>query len=637
MIVKKLEPLIAVTALIAGALTLLNGAAPGAEPPAFDRSRFIGVDEIQAGMHGTGRTTFSGEGVSEFQVEVIGVLHRWIPSGDLIVVEASGGPLAETGIYQGMSGSPVYFEGRLAGAVSYNLGLFAERPIAGVTPIAEMLPLLDASPAEAETETAPSDDPRGGGQGKLEDGETKEMGAGETSVGEALRIAGQRWVPEDVQPIRTPLLLAGFAPETRTAMSSFLTSFGMEGRSGGASDKVVKTAATTGAGASALKPGDPVGVQLVRGDVEATALGTITHVDGDRVLAFGHPMFQAGAVDLPMTTAHVYTVYPSQAVSFVIGAAAVPAGRIITDQRTGIAGRLGESSPMVPVHIDIARQGGKRRGFDFEIIPNKFFFTQLLGFVAFNSFITEQKLFGDATLDVNMRVELGDGTRLDFADVLASTLPPTALAEKVSAPVGGILFNDLAPVRIASIHLELQVEPEIKTATIEEMVVDRYEVEPGQTIAATLYLKPFEADRRSIQIKVPVPADATPGPVLLRACDAESATRWEAERAPRRLVPATISQLVDLYEETSAHNVVRVTLHSDAHGVVVEGREMPGLPESVFQVMDSNRRTGGRSGSWGRLLHQERVKTEYQLSGCQELRLEVKPPETPAAVKGRSR
>ena len=239
-------------------------------------------------------------------------------------------------------------------------------------------------------------------------------------------------------------------------------------------------------------------------------------------------------------------------------------------------------------------------------------------------FVAVQKVFGDATLDVELKVQLADGTSLTFSDILATTTPPSALAEEVSAPVGALLFNSLAPVEIMRVDLDLRVRPEIRTAVIEEVVVNKYEVEAGESISATVHLKPFEAGRRSIQLTVPVPADARPGPLLLRACDAEEAARWESERAPRRFVPATVAQLVDLVEDTAAHNVVRVTLHSDAQGVVVDGREMPGLPASVFAIMDSNRRTGGRSGSWGRLLHEERGKTDYRLSGCQELRLEVK-------------
>jgi hypothetical protein len=576
-----------------------------AEPAGIDRQRFIPVDEIQAGMRGTGRSTFSARGIEEFSVEVLGILHGWVPGGDLIVIEASGGPLAETGIFRGMSGSPVYLEGRLAGAISYNLGGFGERPIAGVTPIGEMLPIAASHAARAARDAKPS----------------------ELAPPRKAALPGGRRAAE-IEPIRTPVVLAGFAPPAREAVDQFLGGFGLEVVSGGASGGGVQVT-------SPLVPGSPLGVQLVRGDVEATALGTVTHVDGDQVLAFGHPMFLAGDVDLPMTAAQVFTVYPSQDISFVVGAAAGTVGRVVADQMTGIAGRLGESAPMVPLSIRVHHPDRPERRFNFEVIDNRFFLGQFLGLLAMNCFTAEEKAFGDATLDVRLRVDLMSGETLDLTDVIATTLPPNELASKVSEPLSGLLFNPVEPARVRTIDLELTVAPEIRAAMIEEITVDQSEIEPGKSLLATLYLRPYRAERIAIPIAVPVPADAPPGPILLRACSSEEAMRWEAERAPRRMVPATLAQLVDLYQTSAGHHLIRVTLHGDARGVVVEGQEMPGLPRSVFSIMDSDRRTGGRSGSWGRLLHEDFVRTAYQLTGCEELKLEVKAPLRPMQERKR--
>jgi hypothetical protein len=604
----------------------------------LDRSRFIGVEEITPGMRGTGRATFSSRGVEEFTVEVIGVLRGWVPGGNLIIIEAAGGPLAETGIFRGMSGSPIYLDGRLAGAVAYNLGGFGERPIAGVTPIAEMLPLFDPgrgtvpgpSPSTSSSSSSSSPSPA-----------APAAPTGSSTFGTPPLDGADASGAEDVQPIRTPVVLAGFAPPARAAMGSVLARYGLEVVSGGASGGAAGTAgsppapAAATAASGALVPGAPLGVQIVRGDVEATALGTVTHVDGGRILAFGHPMFLAGAVDLPMTSAEVFTVYPSQDISFVIGAAAQPVGRIVSDHMTGIAGRLGETSPMVPVSIRIRPATGAERTFHFEVVENRFFLAQFLGLLAFNSLAAEEKVVGDATLDVGLKVALQSGETLDFQDVVATTVPPNDLAAKVSAPLAGLLFNALEPVKVKRIDLDLGVTDDIRTAAIEEIMVDQDRVEPGQKLGITVFLRPYNAPRVSIPLTIEVPADVRPGPLLLRACAAQEATRWEAERAPRRFVPSTVEQLVELYEETGAHNQARVSLYADARGVVVDGREMQGLPGSVFDIMDTDRRAGGRSGSWGRLLHAEPVKTAYELSGCQELRLEAKAPQKPAQERRR--
>jgi hypothetical protein len=289
----------------------------------------------------------------------------------------------------------------------------------------------------------------------------------------------------------------------------------------------------------------------------------------------------------------------------------------------------------VPLAIRVQQPGRDERRFHFEVIDNRFFLGQFLGLLAMNCFTADGKAFGDATLNVHLQVELVSGEKLDLSDVIATTLPPNELASKVSEPLSGLLFNPLAPARVKGIDLELTVDPEIRTAVVEEIVVDQEEIEPGKSLGATVYLRPYRGDRIAVPIAVPIPADAPPGPILLRACSADEAMRWEAERAPRRMVPSTLPQLVELYQTSAGHNLLRVTLHGDARGVVVEGREMPGLPGSVFSIMDSDRRTGGRSGSWGRLLHEDGVRTDYELGGCEELKLAVKAPLRPVQERKR--
>jgi hypothetical protein len=374
-------------------------------------------------------------------------------------------------------------------------------------------------------------------------------------------------------------------------------------------------------------------VQIVRGDAEATALGTVTLVDNGQLLAFGHPMLQAGLVDMPLTAAHVLTVYPSQAISFVIGTAAETRGRVVSDRQTGIMGRLDETAPMLPVEIDIVDAQGRQSDFAFEVVHNKFLVTQFLGFLAFNSLLATEASFGDVTLDLHMEVVFSDGQTLSFDDVIATFTGPQTLAQQVSEPLAGVLLSGIEEIDLERIEIDMQVSPEVRLAVIDEVVVDRARIEPGDTVAATVFLRRFEDRRESLRLEVPIPAQMRPGPTLLRICSTGEAAAWERERAPRRFVPESLEQYVELFEEQTAHNVLRLTLHTDARGVVVDGREMMGLPSSVFRVMASERRTGGRSGSWGRLVHEQSIKTDYQITGCRELRLEVTAPEVTVAPR----
>ncbi len=603
--------------LAAGVLLATMVAAPGAAVE-LDRATFIGVDEIHPGMRGRGLTTFAGVEVSEFQVEVLGILRGWIPGGDMIVIEASGGPLAETGIYRGMSGSPVYLDGRLAGAVSYNLGGFGERPIGGVTPIAEMLPIL----AEKGGARRPPKDAEAGSQvWPAAPAETSWDDAAALSVPSAIVASGKEWAGGlgTVSPIGTPVALAGCHPRARQAMAQALGAWGMYATVGGG-------AAAHGDSGAALQPGAPVAVQIVRGDMQATALGTITHVDGQRLLAFGHPMFHAGPVELPMARARVFTVYPSQAISFVIGAAAQPAGAIVADRQTGIMGATGRTAPMVPVDIAIVRADGSRRQFEYELIPNKFFVSQFLGFLAFNSLLADQESFGETTLGMQMAVEFNGGRVLEFEEVIATTTAPQVVAQRVSEPLAGLLLAGIEAVTVESVQLELQLRPAVEMATIEEVVVPKTLVKPGEVVSAIVFLEPYEKPRRALSVSIPIPADAPAGPLLLRVCSTPAATAWEAQRAPARYPPVTLEQYIQLYREASGQHRLRLSLHADARGVVVGGREMMGMPPSMFRIMDTGKRTGGRSGSWGRAIHQDSIDTEWQLRGCRELRLDVEAP-----------
>jgi len=374
-------------------------------------------------------------------------------------------------------------------------------------------------------------------------------------------------------------------------------------------------------------------VQILRGDAEATALGTITLVDGERVLAFGHPMFQAGRIDMPMTSARVLAVYPSQAISFVIGTTAEPRGRVLVDRQAGIMGSLGQDSPMLPISIKLVDARGETHEFSYELVKNKFLMTRFLGFLAFNSLLVKEGSFGDVTLDMHMEVLFADGTLLEFDDVLASFSGPQVLAQQASQPLAGILLSGIEEVMIDRVDMEMRVSPEVRLAVIDEIMVDRDKLRPGERLAATIFLRRFEQARQAIHLEVDIPSSLLPGPTLLRACSADAAREWEQERAPRRFAPQSLAQYAALYEETTARNVLRLTLHTDAHGVVVSGREMMGLPESVFRIMDTDRRNGGRSGSWGRLVHQQNVRTEYQLTGCQELRIEVTSPAVSVAPR----
>src|SRR5687768_1958690 len=369
----------AVVALLLAALSVLS--LPAATP-------LMGVDEIRPGMTGVGRTIFEGAERSDFNVHILGVMRNVQgPKRNLILAKLEGGPLAETGVAQGMSGSPVYIDGRLIGAVSYSIGAFPKEAIAGITPIAEM---KDATATARRAPTA-------GGQVRIDLPITRE------SLTAALASSYAQLAPfasrtADVQaiglpaaagaqfgvmlrPISTPLVLGGFEPATADLISGAFGAAGftpvLSGGSGAQSPEVRNMK-------GALREGDAVGVALLSGDLELGATGTVTHIDGDKVYGFGHPFFNIGPTDFPLTRAYVYKMLPSLMASFKISALGEVIGTMQQDRATAIAGTLGKGPALIPMTVTLESDrgdGSAKRTFNYHLVNDQVF-TPLLSFVA---------------------------------------------------------------------------------------------------------------------------------------------------------------------------------------------------------------------------------------------------------------
>jgi hypothetical protein len=278
----------------------LSGAAPADTIP---------FDEIRSGMTGTGLTVFSGTEITEFQVEILGVLPGIGPDQDLILARLSGGPLERTGVLAGMSGSPVYIDGRLAGAVAYAWG-FSKEPIAGITPIHQMLDIAGDAPGGSMNGELSGRSGRTPWQSEWTQ-VLQDSGSLTTFFRNRLSRFDHR---SSFLPTHLPLAISGLGRAGFDSIAEDLSAGGFLPMQAGSSGAAGDPSARSGSGTS-LQPGSAIGVKLVRGDVEMSATGTVTWVDGNKVLAFGHPLFGLGQVDLPMTAARVEALLPSLQVS----------------------------------------------------------------------------------------------------------------------------------------------------------------------------------------------------------------------------------------------------------------------------------------------------------------------------------
>ena len=361
------------------------------------QTTYLPLDQVKPGMIGVGRTVFTGTRLEEFKVEILGVMRNVIgPKRNLILARLEGGPLAKTGVIAGMSGSPVYVDGKLIGAVSYSLGQFSTEPIAGITPIAEM---IDATMmAGATRATRPVSVPLQPTARELLEIWARDLGRARPFVedpSQALVLSG---ASNDLgrfgamlRPIAVPMTASGFDASVFDSISPSLSAAGFVPLSSGLSSGPAGSQ-SPGAGISAannrpLQPGDAVGVGLLTGDFELGATGTVTHVDGDRVYAFGHPLYNLGPTQFPMTRAEVQVVLPSLMSSSKLASFGEVIGTVQQDRATAIAGRLGPAPSLIPVTITLNSDRAPSRTFNFGVVRD-FTFTPLLTYLSVANVLT---------------------------------------------------------------------------------------------------------------------------------------------------------------------------------------------------------------------------------------------------------
>src|ERR1700732_1793301 len=326
------------------------------KPDSAQTPSTVPVSQIHVGMRGVAYTVFQGIKPESMEVEVLGVLHNVNgPKGDVILVRLHGQKVEYTGVVAGMSGSPVYLDGKLAGALAFRIGEFSKEPIAGVTPIADMLEInaLDRSPAE-EAAARPSVNVVVGNIA----GKTASPGDGPSQPGSE----GTQGFANYLKPIETPLVFNGFSEDTVQRFSSQFAAAGIVPVMGAGSASNAKQP-------ERMDPGAPVSASLVRGDMNIAATCTVTYMDAQHLLACGHPLMQFGAVDLPMTKATVLATLPSPLNAFKIVNAPETVAAFVQDRHNGILGEFGKKPEMIPVTLTIHGESADKQ-FHYEVLNN---------------------------------------------------------------------------------------------------------------------------------------------------------------------------------------------------------------------------------------------------------------------------
>lgn len=586
----------------------------------------MSIADVRPGMIGIGRTVFDGTHVEEFKANILGVLENVIgPNRNLILAKLEGGPLAHTGVIAGMSGSPVYINGKLVGAVSYALGSFSKEPIAGITPIGEMTDsasFSDVRPAAARVRVeypVTRDSLVAAFRKALNWNRPFADRASDVRMSGATAVSdlGVGQLGTLLRPIATPLVMSGFEPDLADLLGSAFREQGFVPTGGAAPGFHNGEKPFEGP----LKAGDAIGVMLVGGDLTLGATGTVTHIDGDRVYAFGHPMYNLGPTEFPMTRAYVYTVLPSLFSSMKLSSTGEVIGTFLQDRATTVAGRLGAGPKMIPVSIALQRTDAPRRTFKYTVVNDPLFGPLMTYASLLNTLMSYERSMEAATFSVRGSVSIKNHDSIAFNNIFSGDQSSIAAATYVIAPVLNLMGNDYEKVDVESVDLTITTTERPKTATLERVWLDDPRPRAGRTVPLKMLLRTYRGEDELRTVPIQIPANAS-GSLTVLVSDGGRlgmAEQREARSSPSR----SVDQMIRALNRGRRNDTLYVKLMSSESGAVVSGELLSSLPPSVLNVLEGERSGGNFNPLHSATLGEWELATEHAVSGSKTLTITI--------------
>ncbi|MHB8654086.1 MAG: SpoIVB peptidase S55 domain-containing protein [Terriglobia bacterium] len=574
-----------VTALVV--IVLMSAGAPMGRGQ--DNQKFFPLSEIRPGLKGVGRTIFEGDKIEEFQVDFLGVLKNAIgPKHDVILARLSGGPLEKTGVIAGMSGSPVYVDGKLVGAVALAFP-FSKDPIAGITPIQEMLDVVPGTPSATEARPAASDlkgrivrvstGAAGSARMILDDGGTL-PGAIPTQSADSTEgpLAG----------LRLPLNFGGFSTTAVESASPLFRRMGFEPMAGGslAGGPMSSGDAITAPKAGELVPGSMVSVLLVRGDLNLNVDCTVTYREGDKLYACGHRFLLTGPVSFPFAPSHVLVTVPSVSSSFKLDAPGALAGSIHQDRFGAIYGVVGDPSPLIPVHIQLDSSLNKKEDYNFSMVQESFLSPLLLNLGIVSTLSSTERMVGPSTIELTGKINFSSGDSVDVEDILSSDFNTGAMAAAdVATPLSFVLSSGFPDVQVKGVDLSIVSRNEKRLATVEQVWSTKSEVHPGDHIEVSALLRTPWGENVIQKIPVVIPDSVNDKMLSLVVGSGGSINALQNRFSPLGSAPRDLHQLVRALNRMRRNNRVYALLMSPQRSFTLQGDEYPSPPPSLLQTL----------------------------------------------------
>ncbi|MCI0514786.1 hypothetical protein L0128_16340 [candidate division KSB1 bacterium] len=581
------------------------------------------LSQIRPGARAISKTVFAGARIEEFELEIIDIVKNQTPKNDLILARLTSPNVLKTGVVAGMSGSPVYIDGKLIGALAYSVGIFTKEPIAGITPIEQMFDILKQEDHRDQERTAASgnqpfpldwifaDEPDGAQR------QQQFLACLNQNMNRTANASG-------LTSIGLPLAFAGFDPRIVTKYANYFTPFGLQPISGG-----LVTASGAGDSTLTLEAGSAVAGVLLDGDMSIAATGSVTYADAQRVLAFGHPFLGAGAVSFPMAPAKIVTTVSSEYYSYKMSEPGAVNGVFHQDRLAGVLGYIGEKPALVPIRVHYESPFQEKMTYNFRIADDRGL-NSLLPLVflmsVYNAIYTARLGDGDYHTNLSGRIDLADNNDLLFDNFFAGAQRGDDVANAaldVTMSYAALLMNNFCQPKIEGVDLTFRSGLGTKSAKIEQVWYDKAQVKIGESITLNIFIRPYQQAVIKITQEIALPKTLTPGYYLLVVGSGGYVTGFERTFSPGKYNPVDFNHLLKLLNQRRKNNVLLIQLRQPTKGTIIKDQEFTSLPPSVFAVMNSKNTSQAMGQVRDRLLVEKSQALDWELSGGQWIRLNV--------------
>ncbi len=585
------------------------------------KQQFFPLSELKDGMKGTARTVFRGSEPEEFNVEILGILPSGVgPKQDMIIGKISGGEANRTKVFAGMSGSPVYINGKLVGAIAYAFP-FSSEAICGITPIEQMISIFE----NKQNQTTTAKTPRKFSFAEIAATDWKPNFSSKANVSSSIvatsgsnpalnALAGQTF-----QPIATPLTFSGFSQETLNQFAPQLMQVGLlpvSAAGGGAKITPMKKA-----NENTLIGGTSVTMQLTRGDYSLAASGTVTFRDGEKVYAFGHPFLSLGVSEMPMSESSVIVVVPSINNSFKLAVPHDMVGTMTQDRATGVFGKLGQAPKMIPVKINLKTSRNQTDTLNFEVMNDETLTPLLINIAITNAISSQERDIGDLTVEVDGEIQLKGQKPIAIESRNTGGSAVRMASFGVVVPVATLMQSRFEDLDISGINLDISTVDGSKTATLDRIELNKTEVRAGDEVEIQAFIRTDTGRILTEKIPLKIPANTPTGTLKIDVGDGNSV---QARVANIQFVPNNLANLVELINTLKKSDRLYVQTYRVTKGMIIGSNELPNLPPSVLATMNTNRTVGGFKPTVETILFEKEIApSEYVISGQQTLEIEV--------------